>query len=114
MHAQSLQPSQVAEAGWDGATELVASEATESASGRPQRCAGATFSAAHAQHSQPREAAQAGGDGATELVGIEEAESARLSAVQEQPATRRTHMYCNPVMLPMLAGMVPLSWLPKR
>ena len=116
MHAQSLQPSQVAEAGWDGAAELVGVEEAESTSGTPQHYAALTSisSAGHAQLSQPREAAQAGGDGATELVGIEEAESARLSAVQEQPATRRTHMYCNPVMLPMLAGMVPLSWLPKR
>jgi len=77
MHAQSLQPSQVAEAGWDGAAELVGVEEAESTSGTPQHYAALTSisSAGHAQLSQPSRVAQAGWDGAAELVAAKIAES---------------------------------------
>jgi hypothetical protein len=67
-HAQYLQTSQAAQAGRNVATEPVAGEGAESASGMPQRCA--------------------------------------VSHI-----AWRTHSCSNPVMLPMLDGMLPLSWL---
>jgi len=81
-----------------------------------QHYAVAMRSVAHAQLLRPSQAAQAGWDGAAELVGAEVAASASetLSAVKWRPSAQCAHRYCNPVRLPRLDGIVPLSWFWKR
>ena len=64
VHAQVLQHSQAAHAGWDSSVELVAIEPAGSTSGTPQHCAIATFSAAHAQACQDAVAARGAVEGA--------------------------------------------------
>ena len=76
VNVQLLQPSQAAQARWDGAAELVVVEYAESANGTPQHCAGRICSAVNAQLLQPSQAAKAEWDAATELVVIEKSKSA--------------------------------------
>jgi len=75
----------------------------------------ATNCARHAQVCQTSQAAEAEWNGAAELLVAEPAESSSGTPQRcvRRHSTRRTHRYCNPVMLPRLDGMVPLSWLPS-
>ena len=69
----------------------------------------------HAQARQASQVAHAGRDGAAELVVGEPTEGASmmspLSTMRGRIPMRCTHRFCNPIRLPRLVGMLPLSWL---
>jgi hypothetical protein len=116
-HAQKLQCSEVAQAGRDGAAQLVAVEK----SARMAWWLSAASGSGAEQQARTDAAAQSGCPGWTgwcRSAGCRRGLCAHgvvaLSAQRERRRAAGTYSHCRAVMLPMLDGTVPLSWLSLR